>query len=282
MASRLYNRSSKLLIYKPTGFFTQGGNAIEVENMRVTFNIVKTLEKEPNNCIISVSNLAQATRAELQKKPLHVRLEVAYDGNLERLFQGDVRYVQSLRDGTEWTTELHLGDGERAYRFARVNRSYNEGLTRAQAVRELAREMGLPLAQNVDTVIGNSQFVSGLVLSGPANREMTRILQPLGLRWSIQDGRLQLLRNNETSARQEILVSQDTGMIGSPEYGSPEHGGGSPKLSVRMLLYPGITPGGVIRVQSQHINGRFRVEKVTHNGDTHGSDWLSEIEAKPL
>jgi hypothetical protein len=280
MTARLYNRISRLLVYKPTGFFTHGGNAIEINDMRVSFSITKTLEKDPNNCIVTVSNLAQTTRAELQKKPLHVRLEAGYDGNLQRLFQGDVRYVRHIREETEWNTELHLGDGERAYRFARVNRSYNGGLKRSQAIKEIAREMGLPLAQNIDTIIGDSEFVSGLTLSGPANRELTRVLDPLGLKWSIQDGRLQLLRSNEDN-EQEVIVSQDTGMIGSPEFGTPEQNGKTPSLTVRMLLYPGVTPGGLIRVQSQQINGTFKVEKVTHTGDTHGQDWTSEIEARP-
>jgi len=30
------------------------------------------------------------------------------------------------------------------------------------------------------------------------------------------------------------------------------------------------------------MNGFFRVEKVVHSGDTWGSDWYSELEAKPI
>ena len=281
MTARLYNRGSRILIEKPTGFFSQIGR-LELTDMRVAFKIEKQLEKEPNTSQIIVSNLSQNTRAELQKKPLHVRLEVGYDGERELLFTGDVRYTASKRENTEWNTEIHLGDGERAFRHARVNRSYNGGLKRSQAIKEIAREMNLPLAQNIDALIGDSEFVSGVTLSGPANRELTRVLQPLKLNWSIQDGRLQILGKNQHSNRQAIVVSQDTGMIGSPEFGAPENKGEKPLLTVSMLLYPGLTPGGRIQVESRHVNGLFKIQKVTHSGDTHGEEWKSEIEAKEI
>jgi hypothetical protein len=249
--------------------------------MRVAFSLEKTIKAEPNKGEITVSNLAEATRAELQRKPLAVRLEAGYDGELERLFVGDARYVQSKRDGASWLTMIQLGDGERSYQFGRVNRSFRRGITVGAAIREVASAMGLPVTVNANlTELDQKQFVSGLTLFGPGRRELTRLLQPHGREWSIQDGRLQILTAEEARFDQAVLVSQDTGMIGSPEFGVPEKKGGKPALSVKMLLYPGLTPGGRIQVVSNNINGLFRIEKVRHSGDTHGEEWYSEIEAR--
>lgn len=277
MASRLFKRGARLLLTSPALV----ANQIEIVGLRVAFNLEKGINSEPNTGEIIVTNLSSDTRAELQRKPLAVRLEVGYDGELERLFVGDARYVSSQRDGADWVTKIQLGDGERTYQFSRVNRSFKRGVSVGAAVREVAGAMGLPLNSNANLAdLDNKEFVSGLTLSGPGRRELNRLLAPYGKEWSIQDGRLQVLSEAEARFDQAVLVSQDTGMIGSPTFGTPEKAKKNPILNVKMLLYPGLTPGGKLQVVSNNINGLFRVEKVKHTGDTRGEDWFSEIEAR--
>jgi hypothetical protein len=114
---------------------------------------------------------------------------------------------------------------------------------------------------------------------------MTRILARHDLDWSIQDGKLQILAPDATRRSNEaLIISQDAGMIGSPEYGAPSEKGKPPTLTVRTLLYPQITPGDKIQLitRTRTINGFFRVERVTHTGDTHGGDWQTSIECRDI
>ncbi len=53
------------------------------------------------------------------------------------------------------------------------------------------------------------------------------------------------------------------------------------KLQIKTLLYPQVQVGGKIRVEAENITGLFKVAQVVHTGDTHGSDWTTEIEAHP-
>ena len=47
---------------------------------------------------------------------------------------------------------------------------------------------------------------------------------------------------------------------------------------VTSLLQPLIEPGGYVQIKSKSINGEFfRVEEVTHVGDTHGNDWHTNL-----
>lgn len=47
---------------------------------------------------------------------------------------------------------------------------------------------------------------------------------------------------------------------------------------VKSLLQPTIEPGGYVQVKSKSINGEFfRVETLTHIGDTHAQDWHTEM-----
>ncbi len=282
--SRLFQRTGRIIVAKPTGFFQQGGNAIEIRDLRIRFDVQKTIGKEPNTCEVVISNLKRETRTELSAKPLHVRVEAGYDGAPQQVFVGDLRWSESVHRGVDWETKLDIGDGERALKHARVNRAFKPGVKARDAVREVATSMGLTvprLSTDIERALDN-QFVSGLSLSGSASRELTRLVQPYGIEWSVQDGRLQLLAPGEVRADRPIVINQDAGMIGVPEYGSPPEKKKPPTLTVQTLLLPAVTPGGKIFLDTRSVKGLFKVQKVRHQGDTHGSDWSSTIEATPV
>jgi hypothetical protein len=281
--ARLFKREAAVTIAKPQTYTTQQLNAVVIKDLRVTFDIEKHIGKEPNTCEVRVYNLAERSRYLVQNKPLYIRLEAGYDGFRERLFSGDLVWAQSMRESVDWETRLLLGDGDRAFRFARVNRSYRSGITIRAALRDAASSMGFTLPPNIaaNPALDN-QFVSGLALHGNAADEVTRLLKPLGLDWSIQDGRLQILDERQARPGEAIVISQDSGMIGVPEYGTPEKKSKPPVLTVKTLLRPGIIPGGLIKVEAAVIKGVFKVERVRHVGDTHGEDWFSEIEARQV
>jgi hypothetical protein len=281
--ARLLNRNVAITIAKPQSFFIQAPNAVMVRNLRVVFNVEKNLGEDPNTCEVKVYNLAERTRGEVQVKPIHVRVDAGYDGQTERLFTGDVRHAFSRRLPTDWETVIQVADGDRAHRFARVNRSFKSGVSAKQAIAECAKAMGLKLPKTADDARGLvTAFTSGLTLQGPASAELTRLLTPHGFTHSIQDGRLQILQDGQATEAEAVVISQDTGMIGSPEFGTPEKSGEKPTLSVKSLLKPAVSAGGLVKVESLSINGVFKVIKVVHSGDTHGSDWFTTIEAKEI
>lgn len=296
MSQRHYKHAWKVTALRakpgtPSGFvnthsdyFEGLPNGIEIDKLRIQFQIEKTLDKEPNTCELVITNLAAGTRVDLCKKPLIVRVDAGYeeDGGARHLFAGDLRYGWSKQDGTEWLTTLQLADGSRAFQHARVSRSYKAGTSVLTAVRDAARTMGVLLPKNIEisTELGRS-FAAGVQLHGHTRDELTRLLAPFGYSWSIQSGRLVILKDNEVDTTRALVISKDTGMIGSPEFGAPEKDGKSPTLTIRTLLYPQVSPGVMLSVQSDSINGIFRAERVVHSGDSHGEDWYTEIEAKP-
>ena len=286
----LFKRASQVTIARPatsgsasTDFFGVGANALVVTDLRVTFQIEKNLGSDPNSATITIYNLTADTRARIEEKPLHVRIDAGYEDQLERLFVGDIRWSSSRREPPDWVTELQIGDGDRAFRYARVSRSYKSGVNQKTILAELSGNMGLKLPTNISEAKDlNDQYSSGVVLTGPTRNQMTKVLAKSGYSWSVQDGKLQALKATDKRTDQAFIVSQDTGMIGTPEFGAPEKKGKSPRLTVRMLLHPGLTPGGTIQMEAEVVKGLFRIERVSHMGDTHGQDWFSEVEAKPL
>jgi hypothetical protein len=290
MTLRLFKRSAKLTAIIPSSvkgeWFSPQANAIEISEMRIQFEIEKDLTKHPNKCNITIFNLAESTRKVFEKKPLLLHLEAGHDGVLRKLFDGDLRYAASELKETDWETKLQCGTGARAFADARVSRSFKSGVPIATVLKEAAGTMGLSVPPEVLQTIGLDQFSSGVVLQGPTRDELTRVLAPYGYNWSIQDNKLQILRDDDVQPGSAVVVNPSNGLIGSPEVSVPEREGtkkgNSPTVKFKCLLYPILAPGILVALQSRAVTGSYKITKVTHKGDTHADDWVTEVECKPL
>lgn len=280
---RLFNRNARVSVSPAKGFFGDGAASVQISDLRIAFEVEKQGTKDPNTCTVSIWNLSKATRAEVQALPRRVQVDAGYDGDLERLFTGDLIWSESKLEGTEWITKLQIADGARAYAHARVNRSFKRGVTLGTALEVVAAQLGLtvPKAARAKPAMSTA-FKAGISLHGPAQREMDRLLRPHGLAWSVQDGRLQILERDEVRGDVAIDVSQRSGLIGTPEFGSPPEKGKPPTLSAQMLLHPGLVPGGRVSVDAAAVRGVFKLERVTHTGDTWGDEWTSALEATEI
>lgn len=270
-------------------FFNPQPNILEISALRIAFKIEKHLAKEPNTCELTITNANESTRSELCRTPLVIRIAAGHvqDAGVRHLFTGAVTHGYSKKDGTNWHTVLALGDGAAAFNGARVNKSFGRGASALQAIRAVATTMGLELPREVQVSTELArQFATGLSLYGQSADELSRLLAPFGYGWSVQDGRLVILKDEQAAPGTALVISQVTGLIGSPQFATPSKGDTKSKpakLTFRTLLYPQITPGFLVSVQSRAIDGIFRAERVTHTGDSHStSDWVTEAECSPV
>ena len=288
MADPLFNRRVHVTLAKPVAgsFVSTEPNGIEVTDLRMSFKIEKKLQKNPNTAEIVIYNLAPHSRAMLEKKPVHVRLDAGYGETIHRLWIGDMTFSSSRYDNVDWVTVIEIANGERAYNHARVNRSFKKasGTDLYGVINEVsaAFEMPLNLPSDVKAQLKDKKLQKGMTLRGPARNALDKILKAEGLEWSIQDNVIQILKPEQLRSDQAHLINQSTGMIGVPEYNAPKKPGEKAVLKLRMLLHAGLVPGQKIKVESETITGVFRLEAVTHTGDTHTNDFYSDIEAKPV
>lgn len=265
------------------------GDVLEINDLRIQFEISKKLpsgkrrKSHPNTCDITITNLAQRTRADLETKPLLVQLDAGYDDVPRRLFVGDLRFGMTKMDGPNWETLLQLGDADCHHRWSRVNKSYGPGVTVRQVLKDSAASLGLALPATIenDDVL-DSEIIGGDVSYGATRDKFTDLLAPYGYSWSIQDGQLRILRDDQVQSNSPIPIDEEHGMIGTPEFGSPPKSGKPPHMTVKMLLYPALNPGDLVYVTSKVKSGYFKIQQVRHRGDTHGGDWTTEIEIKPV
>lgn len=275
---------------------------IESTNARpghqIKAKIEKHLRRTPNQGEAVITNLDTPSRDSFVGGPVRIQLEAGYDDDPRLLFLADLRYVSHELTGTEWLTKLQLADGARAYAHARVNHSFAKGTPLSTVVSKIAQSFGVPVPAEVAASVDlKTRLSTGETLSGSSAEELTRILDPFGFGWSFQNGILQILPFDgviDGAVRLITTPENGGGMIGSPVINAPKiiappktgtrHGFAKheprvPKLKIKHTLYPELTPGEKIQVQSRSVNGLFRIDTLSHELDLFGDAWHTEIEA---
>ena len=140
-----------------------------------------------------------------------------------------------------------------------------------QVVRDIVHTMGLTV--HVSGTAVPSETLSEWSFSGRCRDALDALLTPRGVRWYPVGGNVLFGTNNGTPFAGDFLLSQASGLIGSPA--RTEDGG----MKAKMVLNPEIELGQRIFLESRQLEGVFIVKTVLHQGDTWGGDWATEIEA---
>jgi hypothetical protein len=259
----------------------------QITRLRVAFRVKKTLTKEPNTAEIVVYNLSESTRRQLQGKAIPVVLSAGYVDNEAVIFSGDARYIDHVREGADWITKIKCGDGERAYQFRRFNGSFAPGTSIADVIRACASALSINTGNLEEALAkpfrgGRTVFRNGFSASGDAIDVLDQLLRGAGFTVSIQNGALQVLQGGQPVPSSAVLLSASTGLVGSPELGTPEKQGAPPRVKAKSLLQPKIVCGGIVELQTISFKGQFRVEALEHTGDTDGGEWYTALELKPF
>jgi hypothetical protein len=219
--AQLFNKICKVTAWRQptkigvldTAYFEKLGNGVEITDLRMTFNIDKHLGGEPNKCTISIFNLNPDSRSDICRKPLHVRVDAGFvDTGYRSLFFGDLTFGESRLNGTDVETKLQVGDGARAIGFARANRSFAKPVSAYEVLKYAANTMNLQLPPEIEQSPElRATLANGLSVKGPSRDVLTRLLAPYAYHWSVQNGRLVILRDEEIIANQAALVNASSG-----------------------------------------------------------------------
>lgn len=256
--------------------------------LRVVFRIERSLARDPNTAQITFYNLNEDRRTFLQtRRDINTVLEAGYVGNRPQIFSGTLEYGSNTRQGVDWVSTIQSRDGSKATSSKRINKAFKK-IKIGQVLQELSGTLGIGIGNaqakaNEGAQRGNVvNFENGIVLSGNVYDKIEQIAQQMGLIVSIQDNSLLFLDPNEALDQFAVVLrppqngEEGTGLIGSPEPG--EKG----IVNVRSLIQPGLVPGGRIELDSASVAGQYRIERCIYMGDTWGTDWYVDLEAKPI
>lgn len=300
----LFNRDCSLVIGK------EGGKGRELKGLRIAFSIQKGATKSPNKCTVKVWNASPETRALIEVIGNVMILQAGYtqDVGAKTIFSGNVTRTLTVREGPDWITELEMEDGFMEFRDAKVSLSFAKGATTQQVVTAISKKFGLPV-RPMPADIARKQYPAGFAFVGRVRDAMDKACENSGLEWSIQNREIQIIKKGGVFKQKAYLLSADTGLLGSPmqesktmtEKAAAKEGITADQPGVRKtterdkdgevqqmlrvlgykvktLLQPLVEPGGYVQVKSKGVDGEFfRVEELTHTGDTHGNEWHTEL-----
>lgn len=269
-----------------------------VPPMRVTFEIEKNTEEEPNVHKIRIWNLSPETTEAIIKPDNIAVLYAGYeweDGPV-LMASGNVLFGWVYQDGPDVVTQLELRDGYISVRDTVVSLGYSEGVEARRVIQDLARQMGLPLLMPADAP--NRTWQNGFSFYGAAHRALHKVTAGTGLEWSIQNGQLQVIARRGVTQRSTFVIAPDSGLLYYPERTregarekakvKDEKTGDNRNITsakqqrdgwrVTSFLLPTVNPGDLVKLESKSVTGWFRIESLTHQGDYGGpGDWQTEL-----
>lgn len=249
-------------------------------DLRVVFEVKRTLGKYPDPAQITVYNLAATTRASFGQGD-QVQLVAGYQGNAGLLYSGQVMDLIINRDGPDWASTFTVRDGDSAWK-TKVNTVFASSAPLTVAVNTVANAMGLLVLPTSQALLQGLRVRGQVVHLGPGHDALSKMLAPYKLNWCLQDGQLVITPTNGTTSEEAVLLSPTTGLVGAPVPMTDKKikgfAQGFRRLRITSLLEPSLTPGRRVVLQSEQYSGVYRVDAVVHRGDSRGQDWYSVIE----
>jgi hypothetical protein len=303
-ADMQWGRRCTIMIGKndPTG--KKSSPYLTVSDLRVTFEILKTIDKTPNSAKVSIYNLTDQHTNLIKKDYDEVIMMAGYQAADQMLFRGTIRHAYSYQEsGTDWITYIDAGDGDKDYQQAVISKTLAAGHTD----NDWLNECGKAFLATGGTKLGHMDVkgrarVRGRTYVGLTRDLITQIAKASDAHWSIQDGVLQIVAVDTTLPNQAIKIASNNGLLGAPEV--TDKG-----ITVKCLLRPALKVQGKIWIDNNNVRERARKAsiyhkggplkpltrldvdgvyknfKVLHRGDTRGNsgeDWCSEVQCVGL
>ena len=257
------------------------GEAVRFTGLRVIFQVEKNSESTANTAKISVFNLGARGRALAEKKKAVVLLQVGYGEQLAQLFYGDITRAYISRQGPDWVTTVECGDGSDALRSVHIDKSYAPGVDLKQVMRDVIQSFVDEGKVVVGSLLGlkSEKAQTGIAISGSSKEVLDDLAAKQNLEWSIQDNTLQVLPVDKDSGLSAVLLTPETGLIGSPVKREIDGGIG---IEFKALIQPQLVPGRLVKVKSREIDGVYKLRAVAFAGDSHGQAFYANAKAVAL
>jgi hypothetical protein len=287
--TRQYLRKCTLIVS------TIGGDGLDLSALHITFRISQADVQAPNTAQIRVWNLSPATSKRIEKEFTQVTLQAGYGDDVNVIFDGTIVQLRRGRaNATDTYLEISASDGDAAYNFGIIATSLAAGAKPEDQYAAITAAFAKYGASAADVPAGtfNDQTTPrGKVMFGMARDYMRDLADTSLSTWSIQNGKVIVVKTNSYLPGEAVVVNSQSGMIGIPE----QTVGG---VNVRVLLNPRLKYCGRIQVNEGDINraavslnaaspttylprlvedGFYRIVVCNHIGDTRGEDWYSDL-----
>jgi len=234
------------------------GDALDVSDLRCTFNIIKTIQMEPNSSEITIYNLNAKTENTIMMNGKRVTVEAGYEGSqFGLIFDGDIlQTIRERENGTTLKLTIIALDSDRAINFDIANFSLVKGQTARDIVEHVTSQATKPISMgSISEKLSGQKLTRGKVVFGKASDVIRQIAKSNELQYYMDDGRLNLISLDELPEGEIIELTPTSGLIGTPE--QTDYG-----VAGQCLLNPQIKLNSLIHID----NSTVRAKQIDING----------------
>lgn len=278
---------------------TNRGDAYEIKDLHMEFNVKKDNSKEPNKGYITVYNLSDEVVNYLdsnQRESLAVLLHAGYNGDEKLIFSGTVEFVEDNFPNETRETKFILGDGTLNLTTATSSRSYRKGTPYNTILNDLISDLKLPKGRVVD--FGGQTSQHSMAFTGNASDNLASFARNTGSTFSVQDGAVYWTKEGSRFSNVMFEISEEGGMVGVPTPKQPASSkprkkkdekkstSSKPKeknvkedvgLTVTTLLNGAILPESTVYLNTKSHKGFYKVIELTHQGGYESGDWTTQM-----
>jgi hypothetical protein len=285
-----FNRQYELTIGN-----TRTGKGVVITNLQIRFDITRSADnkKGSNAGSIEVINLHRDHLTILENKHIECTLKVGYvDIGIGQIFSGNVTSVKTVQQGTDFVTQLIVGEGYTTINHSKISTKVPAGKTKGDVIDTIIQSIpgasrGITAGANF-----NSPIVQGYVIQGTGKEALDRFARENALQWRIQNGVIDITTPTQVQANYRntsVVLTPLTGLIESPYYtevDNKESGNDKSKeygLSFKCVMNHTILCGRTVFIDVggiTPIKGYFRVEHIRYSGDYFDGDWTIECIGK--
>lgn len=268
------------------------GNALEIHDLQVTFDISKSTNNKnrTNSAAIEIYNLSDDHIKILDVDYPAAVFSAGYldTGGVKRLFSGQVNNVSTRKSGTDRVTQVTLGAGYTDLNHQVLSEVVPPGRDVRTAIESLRKSIGADRGVYNGTNL-NSPIIYGYPLTGTPKDMLDELSEKYNLDWQLEEGVLYVHdndRGNSENFNEAYVISKYTGMIDLPyrvsgdRKRSKKDVAKKPGVQMKILLNSDIRAGDIILLEDVLLNGWYKVTDLRHSGGWRSPHWTTEIRAE--
>ena len=268
--------------------------------LRISFEIHKTITREPNTAYIKIYNLSPDTEREIIQEGTQVILSAGYS-EPGIIFKGQVfQPLRSKEGSTDYILTLEAMDGDAYLNLGFLSGTILSNKSRREIATQILRDSNIKLDSIQLDELPETNFVDGSspknerakVFFGDPGKYLSNLSKMGNTSFYIDNNEARFFNPLKKIGPEEAhLITTETGMIGMPHqipYG----------VKVKCLLNPQIRLGDFIKIDNKSVilqevsqwdtnykahllnsDGVYRVIGIDYTGDYMGNNWFCEISA---
>ena len=283
--------------------------ALNVSDLHCTFEVHKKRDRGGMYAICRIFNLNSDTEDKLVMEGDRLIIEAGYqasttetvkdeEGNESsvttdlqygKIFDGKIIWPSRSRaSNTDYVLTLMAIDGDQPLNLSFISKTVNRGLNSRKIIETVANDSEVKTPVNkISDGLSTQALPRGKVFFGKPYNYVQDVCRGNAASFFIEDGNLNVVRLQDLSKDEALVITPETGLIGTPQ--QIQFG-----VSFKMLLNPAVHLESMIQIKGVQVNEAsvtpgqqqspldddwiYQVIELTHIGDTRGNDWYTEVQ----